>query len=129
MIFDNIYDQYLSSWNIFFFLSFALNLEYYTLRDGLWTLHTHVRKKRKANEPGFWTFLPRSYTFSPANVRSRFDGILSSFFFCALVMSLVPYLIFNILLPLNFFQFYLYMWIYSKLIYIYIYWLQWKFLF
>lgn len=96
-----------------FFLSFALNLECYALRGGLWTLHTHVRKKRKANEPGFWTFLPRSYTFSLANVRSRFDGILS-FFFCALVTSSVPYLIFNILLPLNFFQSYPYMWICSK---------------
>lgn len=85
---------------IYIYISFALNLECYILKDGLWTLHTHVWK-RKANEPGFWTFLPRSYTFSPANVRSRFNGILS-FFFCALATSSVPYLILNILLPLNF---------------------------
>lgn len=87
-----------------------------------WMLHT----KRwfmditysRLEEEGQWT---RLLDLSPAKLYI-FSGQCSFeirwhpfFFFCALVTSSVPYLILNILLPLNFFQSYPYIWICSKL--------------
>ena len=75
---------YLSSWDIFVIFSFSI----YS-RDRIkstWaptTRFTNMRtfgRRRRPTNPAFGPFSHDSYTFSPVNVRSRFDGILFCFF-------------------------------------------------